>query len=62
MLTETPSLLGILGRYAAAIRAVNRQLRAERAIVDMPDHLLKDIGWPDRDQVGRTDARSRHRR
>lgn len=62
MFIPTYGLIGVLGRYVAAIRAVNRELGTERLLAEMPDHLLKDIGWPDRERIrGRPESRPRGR-
>jgi uncharacterized protein YjiS (DUF1127 family) len=40
-----------LVRYLVAIRSVHREIRTARLVEVLPDHLLKDIGWPDRDRL-----------
>jgi len=37
-----------LRRYAGKLQTIRNQVRTERALNDLPDHLRKDIGWPDR--------------
>lgn len=59
MRTTHPTTLGIFGRYIAAIRAVSREIRAERQVAQLPDYLRKDIGWPDADAIRRRETRLR---
>lgn len=41
--------------YAGKLQTIRDQVRTERVLRDLPDHLRKDIGWPDR--FSRTDQR-----
>ncbi len=43
-----------IGRYAGKLQTIRNEVRTERLLGELPEHLRKDIGWPDR--FGRTDA------
>jgi uncharacterized protein YjiS (DUF1127 family) len=36
-----------VARWYSDIAAYREELRTERHISELPEHLLKDIGWPD---------------
>ena len=35
-------------RYAGKLQTIRNEVRTERLLSDLPEHLRKDIGWPDR--------------
>ncbi len=35
-------------RYAGKLQTIRNQVRTERVLNGLPEHLRKDIGWPDR--------------
>ena len=47
MLTFFGRFYAPLLRYARDMRGRRERSRAQRVLEGLPDHLLKDIGWPD---------------
>lgn len=41
------SFIGAIGRYTAGWRALRDEIRTENVINGLPNHIRKDIGWPD---------------
>lgn len=41
--------IATLARYAEHAQRRREQIRAQRVLDGLPEHLRKDIGWPDRE-------------
>lgn len=48
-----PTLLRTVRLRARQLGTIRRQVRTARILYSLPDHVRKDIGWPDaRDECG----------
>jgi hypothetical protein len=49
MFTDFSRPIAIAIRFAQQLRERREQYRAQRMLDSLPEHLRKDIGWPDRE-------------
>ena len=49
MFTDFSRPIATMMRFAQQLRERRDQVRAQRMLDSLPEHLRKDIGWPDRE-------------